>query len=375
MNPYKEVVAICMLFFSLSSRMQAQQLSPAYCMDGGRADILRSFDVLPSGGYLLDIRSNSKSGYFERDNVDSLSYYFGSNWLMKLDAEGDTLWRKRLLNTEKALHTEYFPSWFGSIHFTVPGYPLTDNLYSVLDNEIALHYNFFEAIQLESPFGVINDSLRNNILMFGILRNDDGAEMVEPFPIDTLAYFPKDTSVDIGHCFVNKISDSIYQMAVVYSKTHPYAFEYEEWDFKNFYRININSKSVIKRSYPGYNYKVFKANNHFYLLETSVTGVNLSLLSEEGVIEHTVSLSIANQNPDIFDLLTVLDNGSLVLGGIININSSDTTVRYAIVLYTINKDDLTYSVQTLINHPDAQYVNTQISPVLNTVNLYPWDLI
>jgi len=82
---------------------------------------------------------------------------------------------------------------------------------------------------------------------------------------------------------------------------------------------------------------------------------------------------MSNQNPDILDLLTVLNNGNLVLGGVININSSDTTFRYAIVLYTINKDDLTYSVQTLINHPDAQYVNMQISPVMNTVNLYPWD--
>ncbi|MBK9330489.1 MAG: hypothetical protein IPM95_14600 [Sphingobacteriales bacterium] len=56
--------------------------------------------------------------------------------------------------------------------------------------------------------------------------------MVEPFPIDTLTYFPKDTSVDIGHCFVNKLNDSIYQMAVIYSKTHPYAFEYEGWDLR-----------------------------------------------------------------------------------------------------------------------------------------------
>ncbi|MFN8237171.1 MAG: T9SS type A sorting domain-containing protein [Chitinophagales bacterium] len=373
MNQFLKAVALWLLIFPNISRIHAQQLSLVHCMDGGRSEILRSFDVLPTREYLLDIRSQSKSGYFESDNMDSLSYYFGTNWLVKLAADGDTLWRKRLAHTERALHTEYFPSWFGSIPFSAFGYPLTDNLYSVLDDEVILHYNFFESIQLESPYGVINDSLRNNILVFGILRSDNGAEMVEPFQIDTLIYIPKDTSVEIGHCFVNKINDSIYQMAVIYSKTHPYAFEYEEWDFKNFYRININSKSVSKQSYSGYDYKVFKTNEYFYLLETTVTGVNLSLLSEEGAIVRTTSLSMANQNPDILDLLTVLDNGNLVLGGVININSSDTTFLYAIVLYTINKDDLTYSVQTFINHTDAQYVSMQISPVMNTVILYPWD--
>ncbi len=373
MNKVRNILLLFLLFFSQSGMVQAQQLSLVHCMDGGRADILRSFDVLPTGGYLLDIRSNSQSVYFERDNVDSLSYYSGSNWLMKLDARGDTLWRKRLVYTEKALHTEIFPTWSGGIIYPAFGYPLIHNLYSALGDEIILHYNFFESMQLQSPYAAVNDSLRNNILTFGILRNDNGAEMVEPFPIDTLIFIPKDTIVDIEHCFVNKINDSIYQMAVEYSKTQPYSFGYNSWGFKNFYRTNINSKSVIKQSYSGYNYRVFKTNEHFYLLETSVTGVNLSLLSEEGVIVRTVSLSRSNQNPDIFDLLTVLDNGSLVLGGTITIHSSDTTNRSAIVLYTINKDDLTYSVQTLINHPDAQYVNMQISPVMNSVNLYPWD--
>ncbi|MBK9330490.1 MAG: T9SS type A sorting domain-containing protein [Sphingobacteriales bacterium] len=94
-------------------------------------------------------------------------------------------------------------------------------------------------------------------------------------------------------------------------------------------------------------------------------------MSEEAaIVRSTFEYGESN---DILDLLTVLENGNLVLGGVININSSDTTFRYAIVLYTINKDDLTYSVQTFINHPDAQYVSMQISPVMNTVNLYPWD--
>ena len=333
----------------------SQELNVVNCLKGEKEDGLRTLDKISSSNYLLNIRSNSNTQDFIRN--DSVNNY-SNDWLFKLNENGDTIWKRMLPNTDKALNETVLPSFITPNFFTFSNFNYINKIYSFKNNEIILHYPFVDSITSIDSIFVYNDYISTNheyYLNFGVLKLD-GNYKVFPFTIDT---FPiNGEPFGDGDIITNVVNDSIYQLACGFSR--PYGW--------HIYSININTKVVTKNFIEQTTddlvtaryYNVINASNHLFLLSRGYidTSVSILKLDQNGEIENEVQLPVGTSTID------ALSNGNILLTGNNYIYPTGQHFQGFYVILSINNLSLTkYNLQN--NYLDSIFNSVSISNSLH----------
>lgn len=261
----KKIISLLAFLFSTSICLNAQSVTLLNCIDEGNFEVLKIKENLDENNYLLFYQS--ALAYDSISMSGNLHY-----WFNKINGNGSSIWKKEIPNSDKGRYVFTLYGWT-PISFLITDFSY--KIYSKVDNELILHYNYFDSVSTDTSRYAMHHG--NNILDFGIINSTDGNYKVPIFTIDTLVYtslvpiyidpddpnpqIPKDTIVHISNPLVKKINDSIYQMAVQYSK---YINYYRSYAFTNFYNINVNSKQVIKKQYDQNIDNILSVNNRFY---------------------------------------------------------------------------------------------------------------
>lgn len=267
------------ILIALKLSTHAQSVKSLNCIDEGRFELLKLKENLDDNNYLLYYKS------FIPDSAYAISPYY---WLHKVNSNGNTVWKQQIPNSHKGYYTIYLPNWVGYITFKANDFP--NKLYTMLNDELIFHYAYYDSVSIDSA-GI---NLGNDILTFAVMNHSDGSYRSSFINIDTLISNPLDTSIQIYKCLVNKINDSIYQMAVHYSKgVYWFLNNIYGYSFTNFYTINIISHQVVKQSYRDYFNSVSSIQNRFYTLRNEYVNFDenklyLSRINLEGKTDTTV---------------------------------------------------------------------------------------
>lgn len=339
------------LLFLLLGKLTSfsQDLSLVNCLKGENDDILKTFEKTADHSYLLTIRSYSDSLDFPNPNLIDSIPFFASNWFFMMNAEGDTIWTKRIPYTEDAYYIRYYPTWLGVI--PLPVFDYNYSIYTRLDNELALHYTFvdgLDSLMMHLYNGQGDSAAHNVILEFGSL-NMDGSYKVPLFPIDTIL---RDSNVVVDMMKTIKLNDSIYQLVVQYSKLEIYIYEPSGMYYTSIYTINVHDRKVRKLLIPGYYTHPYIIDNKIYLwtdnyLNTGETASYLNKIGDDGNIAATAALNDSSRSPELF-MIHALTNGKLIIGGWIG-NSPD---NYAI-WFMVDTGTLSFNKHSLYNMSSA----------------------
>lgn len=267
----KKVISLLACFLSMWFCIHAQNVTLVNCIDEGNFEILKVKENLDENNYLLYYLSA-----LPYDSVSMLNN--GHYWFNKINDNGSSVWKKEIPNSDKGKYVFRLDGWSGPITFIINDFPY--KIYSKIDDELVLHYNYFDSVSTDTSRYATHHG--NNLLDFGIINANNGDYKVPIFTIDTLVntslvpiyidpddpnpQIPKDTIVHISNFLINKINDSIYQMALEYSK---YINYYVSYAFTNFYTINVNTKQVIRKQYEESFASIFLQNNRFYAIRYS----------------------------------------------------------------------------------------------------------
>lgn len=239
----KQIIFIGFLISNIFAT--AQSVTLVNCIDEGNNEQLKLKENLDANNYLLCAKSY---------NVDDV---FNSPYVLyKIDKSGSTQWKKVLEKTDSAIYAIFVLNFFN----TYSTYLILDSpykIYTKLDNELVLHYNYIS--NYDSTL-----ELKPNKLVFGIINSGDGSYKSTPFILDTLNQEDVRYPYKIIKCLVNKINDSIYQMGVKYIKETPGFGYILSTIFISFYTINIHSNEVIKTTYQGEFEDIYLKNQVFY---------------------------------------------------------------------------------------------------------------
>jgi hypothetical protein len=360
MSFYRDFLFIIFAFLMLQS--SAQHFTLDKCIRGEQQDILKGINYNTSQGNLMAIRSNSTMIEFERDDING---GFPCTWLFMMNAYNDTLWKRIIPNSDKALYTEYLPLiTLGYFKYGVPDFEFS--IHTSIGEEEILHYSYFDSVVWLND-GLLNyQNAFNNVLDFGILNQIDGSYKLEPFTIDTILKVASDTTLTTSMYKVEKLNDSIYQLLVSFSKRRPFnSYNIETREYLNLYTVNINSKSVVRNSYKPGNIKVFSVLDRFYVLE-KINSPNSDLLLHkvgyDGLYEQTVSVKVRSDVPEL-DIISSTQDGKLIIGGR-QVLSGAPSYTSSGILYTVNPSDLSFTVQEINMHPDNDFADNYIYPLV-----------
>lgn len=350
------------IFFSLLiaftfTKSYSQDLNVVNCLSGNDIESIKSSDIISTEQYLLNIRTNSDTLDFAHNN-NPINYK--SSWFFMMNANGDTIWKKILPNSQNALFVKYLNN--SGFTFRYSESDFSSQIYTKTNDELILNYSYYDS--LSNLVSINNstsfDSIKkvNNVLMnFGSISISDGSYKIEPFVIDTLLSVPKDTSITLETAITNKINDSIYEMAVVYTKQYYDGIfsAPQSWKYLNLYVINAVSKSVSKNSYSYNAYdKLINVDNRFYWLQyTSFpSAFSFNKIGTDGTIEITQSLSTTTNLLNI-DYVNQSNANSLILGGS-NGNA---------LIYKINLSNLTFDTSNYNTHSGAFYSYSSLNNI------------
>ena len=369
------MIRLCLLVFlcfMFSANLFSQELTIINCLKGENGELLKGMEIITPDNYLFDIRSNSNTRDFIR--LDST----GNNtntWLFMLNASTDTIWKKKLPNTQNTYYTDYMPLFSGYWISRVSDYPFS--IHTILGNEIILHYSYYDSLINTFDSLVGFQEARNNILDFGILNISDGSYKLEPFTIDTIIKTPADTTLSYSSYKVLKLNDSIYQLAVVYSKSRQFNFySIESWAFLNIYTINIHTKKIKVLRYNAEYRQLVSSNNRFYTLEKNYPQNDELILNKIGIngaIETSNSLKVLDKIPEL-NFINTTSNGELLFGGRQEYIISQG-YKGSGILYKVNPLDLSFVTQEINFHPDNSSSDYYIYPIVYKPNyLYYSDI-
>lgn len=349
-------VVLGLLFFF---PLYGQDWNPAICLQGEKADLYRQAIAPGMSEYLIDLRSFSGSGDFHntQNPTDSLSP-MGSKWLFMLNESG-IRWSKKLPNSDRYFQIGYSCYYFGCWPFFSDH---TFPVFTMLDNEIAVHYPYLETIDSFPKNQVDNN---NYIIDFGIL-DLQGNVQVPFFSLDTILRYRNIAGV---YTFCNKINDSIYQLGFPYYEIEPFIYgQLSFYPSTIVYQVNIRSRSVLKYRHPNLLYTFLSSGNTTFMLDaissgSQTAGAYIYKLGPDGNIALANSLKLYNKAPAVYKLMT-LGNGHLLLGGSLDL-STDSTTREDLIFMDINPDDLSFTYTTINLFPDSSYSTNNLSPVLS----------
>lgn len=355
------------LLLSVPFITYAQLLTPVQCYNGGRSETVNKFKLTSDGNILTTIRSTSYEGEFEGIVTDdSLGYYSGRTWLYKMNNKGEKIWKQVLPNSERTMSLDY-------IYFGWGGYfpaPIFDFPYAVFtplqEEELALHYVYFDSFP--SPYQ--NSRLRNAVLQFGLINSADGNFITQPFVLDTLLGTLNDTSLIINYFRIMKVNDSIYQLALKLEKRVPFgSFFIRIVPDARFYTININSNEVKKKRHYIYHYFIMNNDERFYLCYNVGPFLFIQKLNEEYEIEQTSSIPVGTNTSEVHQSIAVLNNGNFLVSGREQTGLPGDS-KFSAVLFTVDKQDLSYSRQYINSFADALATNNFIEPIFSIGNSY-----
>lgn len=341
------ITIITVVYFTASSF--AQDVLLRYCVKGEKDDILKSTEKFEDNSYLLSIRSNSFTQDFTRSNSNSDSLLqFGSNWLIRINENGDTIWKRKLPNTERALNENVQPSFVSGSFLCFPILDYHHKIQTIATNEILLSYTYADSITVADLTFLSNDyitSKHSYYLDFGVL-DINGNYKLYPFSVDSFLIDGSQFYDD--KIFTTKINDSIYQLVGNFGRQNTL----------NIYSVNINTKEVLKNVfdiidfYGNYHtYIPMSSNNKLYLLNYSATDTISSLIKINASVELEDEIILPNNTSFIAQLL----NGNFLLTGINAIDTAGKTSTKAI--YSIF-NPLTASLIThefFNNFPDSTF--------------------
>lgn len=240
---------IFIFFISCIQLLVIAQVEPINCFHGEKEDYLTHYNLLSNRTHLLNIRSNSHSGDFI-SVIDSAFMNNKCNWIFGMSENGSILWKKQLPNTYFKFNIDFFNVYFSIIPINIDYY-LT-NIYTIQQNEILLHYDYMHPLNTQLP-----DSIGNQIYLdFGILL-DNGNYKIVPYCIDSILV---DSAIVVTEMRGLKLNDSIYQLAINYSKKTANYFGISSQPYSILYTININSEEITKHTLSG-NYSI-EMNKH-----------------------------------------------------------------------------------------------------------------
>ncbi len=379
------------MFFLWSLQGFSQHFSLSRCLQGESYEDLKSVERLSPQSYLLYVRSNSNTADFI--NTDS-SGVLPHSWLFKMDGEGSVIWKKIIPNTQNALYAKYELNFFLQYNvYYVADYPYP--IYTKLDDELILHYSYYDSLSaLVNSGGSIMDR-KNNLLTFGILNSSDGGTKVEPIVIDTLIRVTKsepvmvndtlevtyDTSVNVNACYVVKQNDSIYQLLVNYDKVVkiPLPYNFSGTHHLNLYTINTHSRNVIKTEYgDSVVLQIIAKNGNnrgFYWTKFAANTDSIVYIQKtdaEGHISKSKLLNI-NSGIPVFNYYKILDTqDELLMGGIFRIPTSAFSFTTENIMYRIKLDDLSFTTYNYSNHVVADDYQSSFNSVTSDIdNFFP----
>lgn len=324
------------------------------CLKGEGNDQLKSIENFDGNNFLINIRTNSNTQDFKRNRFanDSL---FGNNWLIKLNDNGDTIWRKMIPNTDRILQEEVVSNSSGQF-LTFPKFDYLSKIHTIENNEIMLHYTYADSISLNDLSVLSNEYITTKhsyYLDFGVLSANGNYRLfpfsIDSFPVDNITRFQQNNIV------TNKVNDSIYQLACSFGRQN----------FLNVYSININTKEVFKNIFEEVDffgqvrfYDVLGLNNKLYILNR----VNLDTIVSLFALNENVELELEILLPKEVYSFSKLPNGNLLFNAkeYIDIAGKHTEKSYYLVMNTSdynfvrhdivnNFSNSTYDAVTIIN--------------------------
>lgn len=326
----------------------AQDVLMHYCIKGEKDDVLKSTERLEDNSYLLSIRSNSFTQDFLKsaNSTDSL-LQFGSNWLIRINESGDTIWKRKLPNTDRVLNETVQPT-FTSSFLCFPFLDYDHKIHTVDNNEILLAYSYADSITVADLTILSNDYITTKhsyYLDFGVL-DINGNYKLYPFSVDSFLIDGSQFYDD--KVFTTKINDSIYQLVGNFGRQNTL----------NIYSVNINTKEVLKNVFDlidfngnYHDYIPLNNNGKLYLLNYSTTDTVSSLIKINATVELEDEIILPNNTSSIAQLT----NGNFLLTGINAIDTVGKTSTKAIysVLNPLTASLITH--EFLNNFPDSTF--------------------
>lgn len=335
-----------------------QQFNIHHCYDGGRSDILNSSLLLENGSTLNTLRTNSFQGDFpETITPDSLTYYKGKTWLLKLSNQGDTLWKFSLPYSERTANTFYYTFFpFGTFKDEINdfAYPVQ----TIKEDKVILHYVSYADFERGDVYSVLN----RPILYSGILHLQDGEALTSVFAVDTLIHQVNDTALQTYNYVINKCNDSIYDLAVSLLKTIPYSgfgggvsYYYQT----RFYKIDYKNRQVLtKKVYDNQPYVITYNQENFFIYYSDLQHLFLYKLNDSFNEMSSVVIPDISAGQDVSKLITILQNGNLMFATTQEIGIN----RFVTILNTVDKDNLTYVSQEFdMGSATAEYSSNYIT--------------
>lgn len=369
-------LSLVLLSVCISISIFAQTFERVNCInenENDRLDYVRIKERVDDHNYLLYAKN-----LLNYNSTENLLY--GNYLLYKINTNGNVVWKYNFPNSENSIYTLYVPNWVHPTSLYI--YDIPYKPYTQLNDEIILHYSYYDSIRHE----YLNTFLNNNILKFGIL-NSGGNANVPLFTIDTLALNPLDTSYNISKILANKLNDSIYQMGVQYYKAKQWHWMYVfNEQHTAFYTINIHQKTVKKRLYIDSLENIFSHQNRFYASsfkytnDPYVSNLYFYKINTQGDIsrsnllsQNTSSYTYVNYTQSPFIKLIAQDVGSTaskIYNSLISIDTA--TLGFSKISYNQHLDNTANNSSAemiaLDNYPEYNKTLTELNVINNGYN-------